>query len=171
MCVTSVTHLMHLNAWKHISPQLVQHLSKLARNDALVLTQTIINNLFPRHEISSDEIQQKLDAIMPTLRTAAMAGTQGRHSQNVGRSLGSIHQDIRFKHVTRISLPVKIPKTQLIKPIIHEVSLPHCTLAEMYDRFPKSFAARICPSPDRLAAFWSSVIHSPTKNGLTAVGA
>jgi hypothetical protein len=165
-----VEHLLELNAWKHITPQLVQKICELARQDALILTNAIMIDVAAdvamnganAHVPDATDIHRKIDAIMPSLHTAANAGTFGRNVQNVGRSLTDMTRSNRFAGITRMSLPMKVPGIVHCKSVLQDVLLPHRSLAEMYHRFPASFAARICPSSDRLFEFWTACANHPS---------
>jgi hypothetical protein len=166
-------HMLELNAWKHVSPQLAQKVCELARQDALVLTTAIMAGVAADVAADvaangamaivpdADAIMYKADTLMPTLKAGANSGSLGRHSQNVGRSLTNMSIAIRFSGITRMALPVKQPGITVAATVLHDVLLPHRSLAEMYHRFPNSFRARMCPLPDRLSEFWTACAKHP----------
>jgi hypothetical protein len=72
-------HMLELNAWKHVSPQLAQRVCELARQDALVLTTAIMAGVAADVAANgamaivpdADAIMYKADTLMPTLKAAA----------------------------------------------------------------------------------------------------
>ena len=159
-------HMMGLNAWKHVSPQLSQKVCELARHDMFVVVNVIVAEVVAGVARTGvvptvHDIHTKVDAVMPSLCKVARVGTFGKHTSNVCRDVTQLTRRIQFRGTTRLSLPLKLPGCIVSRPVLEDVLLPHRALAEMYNRFPASFAERICPSSDRLLDFWTSIRKHP----------
>jgi len=131
-------HLLTMFAWGVMSPQTVQQLAALAMAD--------INMV------------KKDDEDFEDLTKLASVGSHGVHKNNCHRDILQYASSfVKLQNPFYETIPFKDKFGDQLQAIM----LPHETFAYMHDNCPDAFKALICPGPDILEDFWTSVDGHP----------
>jgi len=148
----TAAYLLEQAAWRRVSPQLCQQVCALVRRDVAVL----VKRLVPDH----DEPESVVDQVFGTLRKCAYAGNQGRYANNVNRSITSILGESAVPWATSVAVPLTVSGS-VVKPVLQQMHFPHTVFSSIYHNDYRNWLKYVCPSGDRLQAFWDSVEHHP----------
>lgn len=124
-------------AWGQISPQLVQHMMALFKDDL--------------QSYSSPE-GMSMDFVDMLVRL----GQSGTHTGNVHRDLVRNLPGSHMPHLHYFMIPLKHKITESYDAAM-PMMLPHELFASMFHNYKDAFFTYIIPDDDAVASFWKSV--------------
>ena len=128
-------------AWGYMSPQDVQRISHLAREDIMRLTGS--------------------DHTLPDIDILASIGTNGRYPRNMNRDLQAKYGANRLSKPLTTQMPMMTLSQEFVAAAEQNIFLPHVLFSDLYNQYPNAWRDRICPSMEKLNEFWSEMEGSP----------
>ena len=128
-------------AWGYMSPQDVQRISHLAREDIMRLTGS--------------------NHTLPDIDILASIGTDGRYPRNMNRDLQAKYGVNRLSKPLTTQMPMMTLSQEFVAAADQNIFLPHVLFSDLYNHYPNAWRDRICPSMEKLNEFWSEMEGCP----------
>ena len=141
-----VAHLLMLWAWGLFSPQQLQSLAEKASRDL--------------EDALSDA--GKCESIKQDLKKLKSLGTSGKYANHMHRDLMDRMEESKMQ-MWYVKMPLRMLSRakNMLYMLSQTMLLPHLLFSTMGNFYPAAFSKLMCPSPERLAAFWESMQGNP----------